>query len=77
MGYVDVFLAKHNYPPGNSQTLLASHGFKKEKECYFCKKNVEHLFKTQFISGLVVNCCKDCLQIQKRKTTVKKVIGVV
>jgi len=77
MQYVDVFLAKHNYPPGNSQTVLGSYGVTHKLKCARCGKLFDHLFKTEFISGLVADYCKECLEREKRKTTVKKVFGVV
>jgi len=73
---VDLFLRKHNWPPGNSQTVLNSFGAKVKKECPWCGLAVDRLYKTEFISGLVTSICKGCLDDQNEKTTVKRVVEV-
>ena len=77
MESVDLFLAQHNYPPGNSQTLLAEYGAIHKLKCERCGEMFDHLFRAKFVSGLVADYCKACLERAKAKTTVKKVLGAV
>ena len=77
MESIDNFLAKHNWPPGSSQTVLAKYGAVVQLKCESCGKKFDHLFRAKFISGLVADYCKECLEREKEKTTVQKVLGIV
>ena len=61
------FLQAHNWPPGNSQTLLFP---KPKKKCHFCKTK-EAKARVTYLSGLVADTCPGCKE--KNKLTVKKV----
>jgi hypothetical protein len=72
------FLREHNWPPGNSQTTMKSFVNMPSRECFFCKKPSKVLFRVEYISGLIVPTCRDCLDEKKKKgrsSTVKRVIG--
>jgi len=71
------FLQEHNWPPGNSQTVLPSYGAIVKLKCESCGEMFDHLFRAKFVSGLVADYCKACLEREQAKTTVKKVLGVV
>ena len=59
---VEHFLKLHNWPPGNSQTVLESFGSVKKRECYLCHELKPKLVKVEFISGLREQICPDCLR---------------
>jgi len=72
---VESFLREHNWPPGNSQTLLSSFGAERSLTCFRCKKKFRSLIRVEYISGLEAQTCRDCLETDKRRRVVKKVKG--
>ena len=72
MEAINRFLAKHNYPPGNSQTLLFQESLKK---CGKCKQEFKHLTFVECISGLRVWVCDSCVLLFKKQTTLKRVLA--
>ena len=66
---------------GNPQLLMTKwfeEGLK--LECFFCHSRGDVLLRVKYVSGLVVNTCKSCVEKEKAKgsySTVKKVLGVV
>jgi len=72
MEAVNRFLSKHNYPPGNSQTLLFQETLKK---CSDCKQEFKHLTSVLYISGTRGLLCDPCLIIRQKQTVVKRVLG--
>jgi len=75
---VDSFLKQHNWPPGNSQTILQTFIGKTKKKCYFCEGRFPTLTKVKFISYLIAPVCNECLEkAQHQKQTVKKILGSV
>lgn len=70
---VERFLAKHNWPPGNSQTVLPVFGVDGKKICGLCGKEAEHLYDCLFISGLRKWVCEHCKNQAKEKTTLEHV----
>lgn len=80
MDCVDTFLAKHNWPPGNSQTQLSTFGAKNTLRCQSytgCRKIVPFLHKTEYASGVIENICDECLAIVRSQNCVKKEWGIV
>lgn len=80
MECVDRFLAKHNWPPGNSQTKLASFGAVKTLRCASytgCNREVPYLNRTEYESGVIEDICDECLAKIRAKKCVKKVWGIV
>lgn len=71
MEAVNRFLAKHNYPPGNSQTLLFQETLKK---CGKCKQEVKHLTLVEYISGSLAWLCDQCVLLEQKRTVVKKIL---
>ena len=71
MEAVNRFLAKHHYPPGNSQTLLFGETTKK---CGECKEACKHLTLVECISGLRVWLCDQCLSLFQKRTVIKRVL---
>lgn len=71
MEAVNKFLAKHNYPPGNSQTLLFQETLKK---CGKCKHDFNHLTLVEYVSGSRDWLCEGCLSLQQKRSVVKKVL---
>ena len=72
MDAVNKFLAKHNYPPGNSQTLLFQETLKK---CAQCNREFKHLILVEYISGEREWLCSKCLVLQQKRTVVRKVLA--
>lgn len=72
MEAINKFLAKHNYPPGNSQTLLFQETLKK---CWECGREFKHLTLVKCISGLKVWICDDCVLLFKKRTVFKKALA--
>jgi hypothetical protein len=68
------FLKEHNWPPGNSQTLLTTTLGKPQKQCSQCKKFFPILHKVKFVSGLTASVCGSCLEVHKKRNVVKKVL---
>lgn len=75
MAAVDKFLKDHNWPPGNSQTLLFAD--KPLKECWRCHKKFPHLVKVRYISGKEASSCPACVERDRDKRLIKKVLGPV
>ena len=71
MDAVNRFLAKHNYPPGNSQTLLFQES---KKKCGKCHREVKHVSLIEYESGLRAWLCSGCLQLQQKRSVVKKIL---
>ncbi len=74
MEAVNRFLANHNYPPGNSQTLLFQETLKK---CGQCKHEFKHLILVEYISGAQDWLCDKCLSLQQKRSVVKKILKKV
>ena len=72
MKAVNMFLAKHNYPPGNSQTLLFQESVKK---CGKCKREFKHLTLVEYVSGSREWLCEGCVSLQRKRSVVKKVLA--
>ncbi|MBS7635795.1 hypothetical protein KEJ37_00375 [Candidatus Bathyarchaeota archaeon] len=78
MECVRQFLAKHNYPPGNSQTVLTAFVGQPVEKCFRCGNTFHSLIKVQFVSGLRAGLCRKCFEMEKAKgpyCTIKKVLG--
>lgn len=73
---VDRFLREHNWPPGNSQTLLQVFGSETKKFCGLCGAETNKLYDCLFISGLRKWCCEHCKNEAEQKTTLKHVYGM-
>lgn len=71
MEAVNRFLAKHNYPPGNSQTLLFQES---KKKCGKCKREFKHLTLVEYISGSQEWLCPKCFGLQQKRSVVKKIL---
>lgn len=72
---VEPFLRLHNWPPGNSQTILQSYGVLHKQECYLCHELVSQLVKVEFISGLERSICSSCLrEDQEGKRLVRRTL---
>lgn len=69
---VEDFLKEHNWPPGDSQTLLETFGSELSLICFRCQKKFKHLIRVEYISGVTGHSCKDCLEEDKLKRVVKK-----
>jgi len=74
MKAVRKFLQKHNWPPGNSQTVLEVFGAKKLMECWSCHQMVEHLNLVEFISGITKPVCKKCEDYSRAHRTFVRVM---
>jgi hypothetical protein len=51
-----------------------------KKSCFFCQGHFNHLYKVEYVSGLIAPTCKDCLDKNKAKgtfSTVKKILGLI
>jgi len=72
MESVDRFLAKHNYPPGNSQTLLFQ---ETSKKCGKCQQEVKHLTLVEYVSGSQEWLCEGCVILQKNRSVFKRVLA--
>jgi len=78
MEYIRHFLAKHNYPPGNSQTVLTAFVGQPVEKCFRCGNTFPALIRVQFVSGLRAGLCRKCFEAEKAKghyCTIKKVLG--
>lgn len=75
---VEWLLGRHNWPPGNSQTILPVFGAEGKKICGFpsCGKETDVLYDCLFISGLRCWCCRDCKEDGEQRTTLKEVFGM-
>lgn len=73
MQKINDFLKEHNWPPGNSQTILPVFGVDSKKICGLCGKEAEHLYDCLFISGLQKWVCKDCKNNARERTTLRHV----
>jgi len=72
------FLKDHNWPPGNSQTLMEVYTEPKKKlVCAHCKKEAPKLYEALFISGAKLKFCEGCYQDAKRNKLVKKFIKAI
>jgi hypothetical protein len=74
------FLHEHNWPPGNSQTVMTKYTTPSPKKCGVCGQENVHLLKVEYISGLVMPTCDSCLaknRAKRRFSTVKRVLGVI
>lgn len=68
------FLRKHNWPPGNSQTVLEAFGAKKQMECWRCHEILPHLNLVEFISGITKPVCKKCEDYCRAHRTFVRVV---
>lgn len=59
---VEYFLKLHNWPPGDSQSVLEAYGSERKRECYLCHELKPKLVKVEFISGLQRSICPECLR---------------
>ena len=71
MNILDPFLKKHNWPPGNSQTLLETFGLELSLICFRCHKKFKHLRRVEYISGVVGYSCEECLRKDRLRRVVK------
>jgi len=74
------FLKEHNWPPGNSQTVLPKFGLTDKKRCFRCKGEFESLIRVLYKSGRILGTCRNCLEGEEKKgtySTVKRVLGVI
>lgn len=71
---VEEFLREHNYPPGNSQTILDSFIGTIKQKCFKCEGFYPSLVKVRFISGLEANVCSTCLEEYQLRNVVKKIL---
>jgi len=75
------FLREHNWPPGNSQTVIDVYTTtleeKKELICERCGEKTEQLYEAMFISGKKLKECKNCFEHAKNKKLVKKFLRVM
>lgn len=74
MSAVRKFLREHNWPPGNSQTVLSVFGAVKMMECWRCHEMFEHLFLTEFYSGITKPVCQKCVDYCKAHRTFVRVV---
>lgn len=80
MECVNRFLSRHNWPPGNSQTLLQVFLEPIMHKCFRCKQLFSWLRKVLFISGRVEGLCSECFDKEQSKgayCTIKKTLGVI
>lgn len=69
---IDKFLKEHNWPPGNSQTLLQVFGEKPRLICFKCREEFYTLNHVEFISGKTARVCDTCLVDYEERTLIKK-----
>ena len=69
---INLFLREHNWPPGNSQTLLFQESLKK---CGKCKQEVKHLSLVEYVSSSREWLCDNCVKLQKKRSVFKKVLA--
>ena len=62
---------------GNPQLCLERFIEPAKYQCFRCEGQFATLFKVKFISGLTANVCRECLEVYKKQTTVKHVLGEV
>lgn len=77
---IKTFLHEHNWPPGNSQTLLPKFGLTDKKRCFRCEGEFESLIKVLYKSGRTLSTCRTCLEKEQKKgpySTVKRIVGVI
>lgn len=74
---VDQFLTEHNWPPGNSQTLLTVFGAKAKYACSRCGEKFSKLQRVEFVSGLKAELCPGCLEHEEARHVVKKRMGLI
>jgi len=77
MEYIDNFLIKHNYPPGNSQTILETFIGDVHRKCFRCGNMFKTLRKVKFISGKVASVCSVCYDDYMNRTLIKKDLGII
>ena len=78
MEKVDAFLREHNWPPGNSQTVLEVFIGDVQHKCYRCKGMFPTLTEVEFISGLKAGLCGSCLEQEQAKgpyCTIKRILA--
>lgn len=68
------FLKQHNWPPGNSQTLLQTFIDEVKGKCFRCEGMFPVLVKVKFISGLVAPLCRECLEHDQDRGVIKKIL---
>ena len=68
---VKPFLRDHNWPPGNSQTLLERFGLELSLICFRCHKKFKHLRRVEYISGKIAYSCEECLRKDRLRRVVK------
>ena len=72
---VDAFLRQHNWPPGNSQTLLEKFGSDVRVVCMRCHRSFAEteVCRVVYKTGWEASSCVECLKKDKGKGLVKKV----
>jgi hypothetical protein len=75
MDKITEFLRQHNWPPGNSQTLLQAFGPELRVVCMRCQKSFREteVCRVVYKSGWEASSCVECLKKDKGKGLVKKV----
>jgi len=71
---VEEFLRKHNWPPGNSQTILVP---KQLLKCGLCNECFKHVWRVKYLSGKIIPSCKVCIEKKREKDLIRKVLGLM
>lgn len=74
---VDKFLRDHNWPPGNSQTVLSVYGALPKHVCSRCGEKFTKLQRVKFVSGSTGQLCPGCLEHEEARTVIKKRMGLI
>jgi len=69
---VEWTLRKHNWPPGNSQTLLKSFGSELSLICVYCGKGGFKTLRKVTTPGGEMSVCKSCYEDLKFRRLIKK-----
>lgn len=66
------YVNAHNH--GNPQTLLQSHFRPPELVCFRCRGKFRVLRSVEYVSGLSAQVCDECLEKDRKRGVVKKVM---
>ena len=72
MNILDPFLKKHNWPPGNSQTLLETFGSELSLICVYCGKGGFKTLRKVTTPGGTMSVCPSCYKDLKFRRLIKK-----
>ncbi len=72
MANIEGFLAKHNWPPGNSQTLLEIFGAELSLMCVYCGKGGFKTLRRVNTPGGEMSVCPSCYENLKDRRLIRK-----